>query len=557
MAQFCPKCGKEIKPGSRFCSECGNAVETTDLSKSEEKADNLINHNNSATKNGLIGKLQAQKTSVQIIVAIIGLVIVFGIFSVLKSMFKGTNGNPQATMNTYGKFCADIYNNIDHNEKDYYKLFGKNVTGGKAFLKEINRSHNLLPQKRGQISYATMTNPVINGNKVMCGVVFYDKSSGKIYYEHIMVLGKQSSGEYLLDGVVLYNGVRDKKAYQSITSVLNANVEKALSSKDDNNANTKNQELYNPKMTSEEIASIILSGKDPEFKYNFNYNGVVKHAVVNMKSLEVRNNNTDGSTVGFLSVVDDEVVVATIRTVDVYGYDMGVKTATLLNAKEVMQKFEKEYEEHSGNSSYDFYVVYKLLIKNDSKGKDSKFGKWEGTNHYLPVRVRASLSRSNYRYPLYGSTRNAYTLRGDSDNLDKYTEWLSDNTDWDLVKTITRDMMLLMSKINNKEYGYVDKYAPNYQNNKATTSNSFKATPSPSDKAFKKTVGTITGDDVNVRKGPGVNYKSLGFFYKGDKVRVVDSNRNSVNETWYKIEFDNPTAGLIVGWVRSDFVKVN
>ena len=73
------------------------------------------------------------------------------------------------------------------NEKDYYKLFGKNVTGGKAFLKEINRSHNLLPQKRGQISYATMTNPVINGNKVMCGVVFYDKSSGKIYYEHIML----------------------------------------------------------------------------------------------------------------------------------------------------------------------------------------------------------------------------------------------------------------------------------------------------------------------------------------------------------------------------------
>ena len=77
------------------------------------------------------------------------------------------------------------------------------------------------------------------------------------------------------------------------------------------------------------------------------------------------------------------------------------------------------------------------------------------------------------------------------------------------------------------------------------------------DKAFKKKVGTITGDDVNVRKGPGIDYKSLGFFYKGDKVRVVDSNRNSVNETWYKIEFDNPTAGLIVGWVRSDFVKVN
>lgn len=77
-----------------------------------------------------------------------------------------------------------------------------------------------------------------------------------------------------------------------------------------------------------------------------------------------------------------------------------------------------------------------------------------------------------------------------------------------------------------------------------------------SNSAFKKTVGTITGNDVNVRKGPGIDYKSLGVFFKGDKVRIIDSNRNSVNETWYKIEFDNPTFGLIVGWVRSDFIYI-
>ena len=79
---------------------------------------------------------------------------------------------------------------------------------------------------------------------------------------------------------------------------------------------------------------------------------------------------------------------------------------------------------------------------------------------------------------------------------------------------------------------------------------------SVSNSAFKKTVGTITGNDVNVRKGPGIDYKSLGVFFKGDKVRIIDSNRNSVNETWYKIEFDNPTFGLIVGWVRSDFIYI-
>ena len=66
----------------------------------------------------------------------------------------------------------------------------------------------------------------------------------------------------------------------------------------------------------------------------------------------------------------------------------------------------------------------------------------------------------------------------------------------------------------------------------------------------------VTGDDVNVRKGPGVDYASLGVFFKGDKVRIVDSNRNALNETWYKIEYDNPKAGLIVGWVRSDFINI-
>ena len=50
--------------------------------------------------------------------------------------------------------------------------------------------------------------------------------------------------------------------------------------------------------------------------------------------------------------------------------------------------------------------------------------------------------------------------------------------------------------------------------------------------------------------------KKYYVFFKGDKVRIIDSNRNSVNETWYKIEFDNPTFGLIVGWVRSDFIYI-
>ncbi len=70
-------------------------------------------------------------------------------------------------------------------------------------------------------------------------------------------------------------------------------------------------------------------------------------------------------------------------------------------------------------------------------------------------------------------------------------------------------------------------------------------------------VGIINGDEVNVRKGPGVKYDSLGVFFKGDKVRLVGEQGNDIGETWYQIEYDNPTVGLIKGWVRKDFINIS
>ncbi len=70
--------------------------------------------------------------------------------------------------------------------------------------------------------------------------------------------------------------------------------------------------------------------------------------------------------------------------------------------------------------------------------------------------------------------------------------------------------------------------------------------------------GIINANEVNVRKGPGKNYKSLGVFFKGDKLRLVneasDAEGGSIN--WYQIEFDNPQVGLIKGWVRKDFINL-
>lgn len=68
--------------------------------------------------------------------------------------------------------------------------------------------------------------------------------------------------------------------------------------------------------------------------------------------------------------------------------------------------------------------------------------------------------------------------------------------------------------------------------------------------------GVIIGNDVIVRKDPSTEHKNIGVFYKGDVVRVVGEEQSG-SHTWYKIEYDNPNAGLISGYVRSDFVNIN
>ncbi|MCI5750427.1 MAG: SH3 domain-containing protein [Clostridium perfringens] len=50
---------------------------------------------------------------------------------------------------------------------------------------------------------------------------------------------------------------------------------------------------------------------------------------------------------------------------------------------------------------------------------------------------------------------------------------------------------------------------------------------------------------LNVRKGPGTNYESIGQLHQGDKVSIVAKNRE-----WYKI------SSPIAGYVHEDFIKI-
>ena len=59
----------------------------------------------------------------------------------------------------------------------------------------------------------------------------------------------------------------------------------------------------------------------------------------------------------------------------------------------------------------------------------------------------------------------------------------------------------------------------------------------------KGSTGTVTADTLNIRKGPGTKYDSVGKVYKGDKVTILETDGN-----WGKIE---------KGWISLKYVKMD
>jgi hypothetical protein len=68
-------------------------------------------------------------------------------------------------------------------------------------------------------------------------------------------------------------------------------------------------------------------------------------------------------------------------------------------------------------------------------------------------------------------------------------------------------------------------------------------------------IRTVTGTNVNIRKGPGTNYEVIGKLNPGDKfsLKEIDHEREDVNGyygSWVKILF-----GKVEGWIFSRYIK--
>ena len=77
---------------------------------------------------------------------------------------------------------------------------------------------------------------------------------------------------------------------------------------------------------------------------------------------------------------------------------------------------------------------------------------------------------------------------------------------------------------------------------------------SSASKSTSSTKNTVkaTGK-VNLRKGPGLDYKSLGTIHTGETAKYLgETKKDERGVAWYKVSFNGKT-----GWVSSKYAKLN
>ena len=110
--------------------------------------------------------------------------------------------------------------------------------------------------------------------------------------------------------------------------------------------------------------------------------------------------------------------------------------------------------------------------------------------------------------------------------------------------------------VNKNEFGYVRSDLVSKaggSSSSSTTTTSTASLPETAVTAVEQKTATITSDSVNVRKGAGTSYDSVGKVSKGETVTITGEATGTDNKTWYKITFG---ANGKEGFVRNDLLEV-
>lgn len=223
-------------------------------------------------------------------------------------------------------------------------------------------------------------------------------------------------------------------------------------------------------------------------------------------------NNPDG----FMANLENKVYIVDLKNNQI---------ATIENYSTMVRHVHKirGRDNSSGN------LIPQFLILNDKHGKDDQMGEWRGNNHFLPIYILVECDAA-------GNIKSRGKMSsGLGAAPSHYQGYLEEQKNIDIANLFLKNIITFMEN----------------PQNEIVNQGSY-AKPLQSSPVY---IGTINANEVNVRKGPGKEYQSLGYFLKGDKVRLVGETTNNMGENWYNIEYDNPSAGLIKGWVRKDFIN--
>lgn len=130
------------------------------------------------------------------------------------------------------------------------------------------------------------------------------------------------------------------------------------------------------------------------------------------------------------------------------------------------------------------------------------------------------------------------------------------NTSSKVLGTLSKGNELKVSGSSNGWYKVTVKEKTGWVSGSYVTNGSQKAPANTGAKSGKDSgsagnpvqTGAITGNNVNVRKGPGLNYGIITQLNKGDKLTVLEASG-----VWYKAEASKG----IVGWISSTYITIS
>ena len=213
---------------------------------------------------------------------------------------------------------------------------------------------------------------------------------------------------------------------------------------------------------------------------------------------------------GFMARVNDRVYIVDQKN---------NRIASIENPEAVFKDLDKENSKKKG------LFITQFLIQNDSYDKDYHYGEWRGSHHLIPMYILVDYDAGGN---MIVSER---IFSGEGVAPGHYHGDIREQKNIDLARLLVSEILPFVQK-----EGFVGEMTPRWPGYHP---------------------GTITGNEVDIRTGPGDNYKSLGVFFKGDHVSLLNKITAADAESWYEVKYYNKQYGWIQGWVNGNYIKEN